>query len=116
MWEPSCRATTHHRPRGIVLAAVSSGLPRPAPVRRQSPALSQRNHSLVGWCPGETCRGSSSLWNKLGGGYSTRVMIARHPHPSLLLVVAALAVLPFLWSCTAEPPATPPGSTGAPAP
>src|SRR5438093_7189220 len=43
-------------------------------------------------------------------------MIARHPHPSLLLVVAALAVLPFLWSCTAEPPATPPGSTGAPAP
>ena len=39
-----------------------------------------------------------------------------HPHPSPLLVLAALSVLPFLWSCTAEPPATPPGSTGAPAP
>src|SRR5712692_3753310 len=43
-------------------------------------------------------------------------MTETHPHPSLLLVLAALSVLSFLWSCTAEPPATPPGSTGAPAP
>src|SRR5712692_6943780 len=43
-------------------------------------------------------------------------MTETHPHPSLLLVLAALSVLPLLWSCTAEPPATPPGSTGAPAP
>src|SRR2546426_2922216 len=43
-------------------------------------------------------------------------MTEMHPHPSPLLVLAALSVLPFLWSCTAEPPATPPGSTGAPAP
>src|SRR5437867_6903016 len=38
-----------------------------------------------------------------------------HPRPTLFLVLAALSVLPFLWSCTAEPPATPPSSTGAPA-
>src|SRR5437660_3421860 len=37
-------------------------------------------------------------------------MTAWHPHPSLLLVLAALSVLPFLSSCTAEPPATPAGS------
>src|SRR2546428_14001145 len=43
-------------------------------------------------------------------------MTGSHPYPSLLLVLAALSVLPFLGSCTAEPPATPPGSTGAPAP
>src|SRR5207245_11461356 len=34
-------------------------------------------------------------------------MTETHPHPSPLLVLAALSVLPFLWSCTAEPPATP---------
>src|SRR2546428_12628802 len=43
-------------------------------------------------------------------------MTERHPHPGLFLVLATFSVLPFLWSCTAEPPATPPGSTGAPAP
>src|SRR5438093_13117626 len=43
-------------------------------------------------------------------------MTQMHPHPSPLLVLAALSVLPFLWSCTAEPPATPPGSMGATAP
>src|SRR5207237_10412866 len=37
-------------------------------------------------------------------------MTETHPHPSPLLVLAALCVLPFLWSCTAEPPATPAGS------
>src|SRR5438128_2773288 len=43
-------------------------------------------------------------------------MTDMYPRPSLLLVLAALSFLPFLWSCTAEPPSTPPGSTGAPAP
>src|SRR5437667_5609101 len=41
-------------------------------------------------------------------------MTETHPHPSPLLVVAALSVLPFLWSCTAEPPATPAAPTAGP--
>src|SRR3989475_10170694 len=36
------------------------------------------------------------------------------PHPSPLLVLAALSALPFLWSCTAEPPATPAAPTAGP--
>jgi len=47
---------------------------------------------------------------KGGWGYSTGLMTETHPHPSPLLVLATLSVLPFLWSCTAEPPATPAGS------
>jgi len=39
-------------------------------------------------------------------------MTESHPHPSLR-VLAALFVLPFLGSCTAEPPATPAGSQAA---
>src|SRR3989442_12686929 len=38
------------------------------------------------------------------------------PLPRLLLVLAPLPAPPFLGSCRGEPPATPPGSTGAPAP
>src|SRR2546428_9661755 len=43
-------------------------------------------------------------------------MTGSHPYPSVVVVRAALSGLPFLGSCTAEPPATPPGSAGAPAP
>src|SRR2546427_2081123 len=41
-------------------------------------------------------------------------MTETHPHPSPLLVLATLSVLPFLWSCTAEPPATPAAPTAGP--